>query len=285
MERWAEHAGTAALAGRDLPPTGALAADQHVSELARALRAAGSAGTMDQLRAQVFMALLSGQPVSTLLPPGAAAGAVPGSPSQLGGSGSPAAVPVQVLPAFHGLPPPARLVHQVQRAWGLAAGVAVAGTVNLTMPLGTWLGLLESPGQGGGVRAAGRRGQPRLGPGHGRTPTHPVVPDAWETARPRMARSPRRGPPRAPGPPPRAGTPGRRRDRRRQPGGRRKAARGARRAWRKQHRARTPASGSGTGGYRRHRPAQGNPPIPAGGAGAAGLRGRRRRCWPGRWRC
>ncbi len=89
VERWAEHAGTAALAGRDLPPAGALAADQHLTGLARALRTAGAAGTMDQLRAQVFVALLSGQPVSSLLPPGAAAGAGPGNPGQSGGPGSP----------------------------------------------------------------------------------------------------------------------------------------------------------------------------------------------------
>jgi hypothetical protein len=80
VERWAEHAGTAALAGRDLPPTGALAADQHLTGLAAALRAAGAAGTMDQLRAQVFLALLTGQPVHSLLPPGASSASRPGGP-------------------------------------------------------------------------------------------------------------------------------------------------------------------------------------------------------------
>jgi Domain of unknown function (DUF222) len=104
VERWAEHAGTAALAGRDLPPTGALAADQHLTGLAGALRAAGAAGTMDQLRAQVFLALLTGQPVHSLLPPRAASSASPpsgpgspdspgqfrpGSPSTPGGPGAP----------------------------------------------------------------------------------------------------------------------------------------------------------------------------------------------------
>ena len=82
VERWAEHAGLAALAGRDLPPVGALAADQHVSELAAALRAAGVTGTMDQLRAQVFVALLTGQPVSSLLPPGTVSASEPAGPSQ-----------------------------------------------------------------------------------------------------------------------------------------------------------------------------------------------------------
>jgi hypothetical protein len=104
VERWAEQAGTAALAGRDLPPTGALAADQHLTGLAGALRAAGAAGTMDQLRAQVFLALLTGQPVHSLLPKGAASSATrpggpgrpdspgefrPGSPSAPGRPGAP----------------------------------------------------------------------------------------------------------------------------------------------------------------------------------------------------
>jgi hypothetical protein len=68
VERWAEHSGTAALAV--------------------ALRAAGVAGTMDQLRAQVFVALLAGQPVSSLLPPGAAAAGGSAGPSGPGGAAS-----------------------------------------------------------------------------------------------------------------------------------------------------------------------------------------------------
>jgi Domain of unknown function (DUF222) len=67
VRTWAEPNGTGALAGRDLPPAAALAADRHVSALARALQAAGSPGTADQLRAQVFTALLTGHPVSSLL--------------------------------------------------------------------------------------------------------------------------------------------------------------------------------------------------------------------------
>ena len=70
VERWDEHAGTAALAGRDLPPAAVIAADQHLSALARGLRAAGLAGTADQLRAQAFLALLSGTPAAALLPTG-----------------------------------------------------------------------------------------------------------------------------------------------------------------------------------------------------------------------
>jgi Domain of unknown function (DUF222) len=53
VERWDEHAGTAALARRDLPPASVLAADQNLTALARQLKAAGVPGTMDTLRAQV----------------------------------------------------------------------------------------------------------------------------------------------------------------------------------------------------------------------------------------
>jgi hypothetical protein len=134
VEAWAEHAGTAALAGRDLPPAGVLAADQHVSQLAAALRAAGVAGTMGQLRAQVFVALLSGQPVSALVPPGGASSS--GAPARPGAA-SPA------------LPPAAG------GSAGLPGGPVVAGMVHLTMPLSTWLGLSGSPGEVAGFGPLG----------------------------------------------------------------------------------------------------------------------------------
>ena len=58
VEKWGEQAGTAALACRDPPPAEVLAADQNLSALARSLRHAGADGTMDQLRAQVYLVLL-----------------------------------------------------------------------------------------------------------------------------------------------------------------------------------------------------------------------------------
>jgi hypothetical protein len=68
VETWAESRGTAALAGRDLPPAAVLAADAHIDGLARQLKAAGAPGTLEQLRAKVFLALLTSQPLYTLLP-------------------------------------------------------------------------------------------------------------------------------------------------------------------------------------------------------------------------
>ena len=68
VEVWTETSGTAALAGRDLPPADVLAADKRVDALARRLRADGAPGPLDLLRAQVYTALLLGRPIESLLP-------------------------------------------------------------------------------------------------------------------------------------------------------------------------------------------------------------------------
>jgi hypothetical protein len=78
VERWMEDAGTAALAGRDLPPAGVLAADAYLTAWAKRLKAAGLGGNLDQLRAQVYLALLNGQPPETLLLTGTPS---PGTPA------------------------------------------------------------------------------------------------------------------------------------------------------------------------------------------------------------
>ena len=68
VECWTEPAGTWSLAGRDLPPAAVLAADQHIDTAARDLKNAGADGTLEQLRARVFLALLTSRPLYTLLP-------------------------------------------------------------------------------------------------------------------------------------------------------------------------------------------------------------------------
>ena len=62
MEMFPETSGTAALAGRDLPPAAVLAADKHLTALAQAMKAAGQPGTLDILRAWAYLHLLSGKP-------------------------------------------------------------------------------------------------------------------------------------------------------------------------------------------------------------------------------
>ena len=63
VTRWREDAGTAALSGRDLPPAEVLAADQRITDRARELRAAGQAGTMDELRARAYLDFLLDRPL------------------------------------------------------------------------------------------------------------------------------------------------------------------------------------------------------------------------------
>ncbi len=106
VERWDEHGGTAALAGRDLPPASVLAADQNLSALARQLKRAGAPGTLDQLRAQVYLALLTGTSVGSLIPlgPGTASGMSP-SDSPRGFTGQAADSPASAPPP--GFCPPA----------------------------------------------------------------------------------------------------------------------------------------------------------------------------------
>jgi hypothetical protein len=68
VEMFPETSGTAALAGRDLPSAGVLAADKHLTALAQAMKAAGQPGTLDILRAWAYLHLLSGKPAATLMP-------------------------------------------------------------------------------------------------------------------------------------------------------------------------------------------------------------------------
>ena len=105
---WAEASGNAGLAGRELPEADVLAADRRLTSLARWLSDRGAAGTLDQLRAAVFIKLLAGGSVQSLLPAWMPATEGPGSPDDI---------------------PP------------------VTGTINLTMPLSAWAGISQAVGE------------------------------------------------------------------------------------------------------------------------------------------
>jgi hypothetical protein len=120
VEAFTEHAGTAGLSGRDLPATDVLAADQHLTALAQAMKAAGIIGSLDALRAHAYLHMLSGQPAATLLDP------APG------------------LPSPDGSPPPGPRSYPYGSA---TPSPVLRGTVNLTMPLSAWLGWTQSPGE------------------------------------------------------------------------------------------------------------------------------------------
>ncbi len=162
IERAPEFGGvTASLTGRYLPVPETVAAWNHVTAVARQLRDAGAEGTLDQLRVQVYLALLSGQ---AALPaeqpgPGEAENANVGAavPSPAGSTAPERAAPEVTAPdtardddpvtegsAAAGPGAPARTPPAASRAGG------VTGTVNLTIPLTTLLGLTDSPGDLGG---------------------------------------------------------------------------------------------------------------------------------------
>ena len=190
VEVWAEPSGTAALAGRDLPPAAVIAADKRITSLALALKAAGVDGTMDQLRAEAFTSLLSGQPA----PGSAAAGpASPGDPPFARNSES-----------GHGITPaggdpratdrnPARSSSGAARATGEGgpAGPArdarsgrAAGHGAPDVAPGHLAGPGGQPGRGGRVWPAGRAGRPRAGRDPGGASGHSLVRDDDGPGRP-----------------------------------------------------------------------------------------------------
>jgi hypothetical protein len=215
VERWDEHGGTAALAGRDLPPASVLAADKNLSALARQLQRAGVPGTLDQLRAKVYLALLTGSSVDSLIsatpgpaadmsPDGSPGGSTglagdsparatssafspPAGPSAFGGLGVPSdpglsygpgtsrspgttdtsASPdttgtsansgtpgTSVSPGVPGISagpatPGIFASAGTPATWtspGTPGAFYATGTVNLTMPLASWLGMSDAPG-------------------------------------------------------------------------------------------------------------------------------------------
>lgn len=102
---------TATLTGRYLPVTETTAAWQRITALARQQRAAGEAGTLDELRTRVYLALLTGEPLTA--PDGNQA--EPGADDSGGG-------PQRGLAGLH-------------------------GSFNLTVPLATLAGRADAPGE------------------------------------------------------------------------------------------------------------------------------------------
>jgi hypothetical protein len=121
-----------------MPPAGVITADKWIGAQARRFKAARVAGTMDQLRASVFLAVLSGRPVDSLLPPSAGPGAAP-SPGTSAGN------------------PPAGAAGGPGRG-GVSAAAGgsfpgLGGSVHLIMPASAWLGFSDMPGEAGGLGA------------------------------------------------------------------------------------------------------------------------------------
>ena len=172
VELFPETSGTAALAGRDLPPAAVLAADKHLTALAQAMKAAGIAGTLDILRARAYLHLLSGQPAATLIP----AQQAPRHPRR------PRQRSSRRPRASHDRP------RRRPRCWGAARhGQPDHAPVRVAR-------LDPVPGRGPRLRPRRRRRLPHPGRPARRQPRHPVV---RHPHRPRRApRRPRLRPPR-----------------------------------------------------------------------------------------
>jgi hypothetical protein len=179
VEAWQEGSGNGAIAGRELPAAEMIAADKRISVIARTLQAAGAPGTLDQLRAAVFSALLIGRDPGTLLPeslpesgtaPGnssagqatssaasQATGSHPGRPAS-SPTGSPAAQAVGDPATGHpGSDPSGRSASEATGTGPRPGGSApdwmagLVGSINLTMPLASWLGHSDAPGEAAGL--------------------------------------------------------------------------------------------------------------------------------------
>jgi hypothetical protein len=153
VEGWQEGSGNRALAGRELSPADQVAADRRITAIARALQQAGAPGTLDQLRAAVFTALLAGRDPGTLIPapqpaPGAAGQDPPPGP---GTAGSPSGSPAPGTPGSPDASRPRDGAGPPGAGTGPAGLAALSGTVHLTMPASTWLGLADLPGEAAGT--------------------------------------------------------------------------------------------------------------------------------------
>ncbi len=172
VEAWQEGSGNLALAGRELDPAGAAAADRRITAIAQALKDNGAAGTLDQLRAAVFTALLAGQHPDTLLPapgpepaagspepapPGTADPAAPDAAGPAGPTGSTPRGPGGAAPCGPGGPGrpagdwPAAAPGSAGGGVPVGGLAGLSGSVHLTVPAATWLGLADLPGEAAGL--------------------------------------------------------------------------------------------------------------------------------------
>jgi hypothetical protein len=133
VELWQEPSGNAVLAGRELGPADAIAADAQLTADARWLRSRGMPGTLAELRAAAYVTRLSDRDLASVLPAAddnsghAAAGGAGDSSAGDGHAGS------------------------AGRNGGAGGGSdpsgPPSGSINLTMPLSAFAGLTDNPGE------------------------------------------------------------------------------------------------------------------------------------------
>jgi Domain of unknown function (DUF222) len=157
VRRFRESSGNAGMVARELPSDEVLASWQHVEQRALDLRAAGIPGTLAELRVRAYLDLLQERDSRDLpadgpasvpdqpAPDGRSSGppdpdAGPGGPGGNSGPSGPAGPGGNGGPSGPGAAP----------GPGPASGPALAALVTLTIPLATWQGRSEAPGEAGG---------------------------------------------------------------------------------------------------------------------------------------
>jgi hypothetical protein len=157
VRRFREHSGNAGMVARELPSDEVLASWQHVEQRALDLRAAGVPGTLQELRVRAYLDLLqerdsrdlaagSGAVEGVSAPdqppdsdPPAPPGAGPEGPGGNDGPGHGPGGPDDPGRSGPGGPGPAP-----------AGGPSLAALVTLTIPLTTWQGQSDTPGEADG---------------------------------------------------------------------------------------------------------------------------------------
>jgi hypothetical protein len=157
VRRFREASGNAGLVARELPSDEVLASWQHVEQRALDLRAAGIPGTLQELRVRAYLDLLQERDTRDL--PAGGQASVPDQPAPDGRSSGPPdpdagpGGPGGNGPGGRG--PGPRPGQAPAPAPGAGAGPSIAALVTLTIPLATWQGRSEAPGQADGFGLLG----------------------------------------------------------------------------------------------------------------------------------
>ena len=147
VRAWPEPSGNAALAGRELPAADVVHASAQLTSCARWLREHGADGTLDQLRAAAYIALLTGRPLDSLLPAAAGPGCgdADGNPGDAGHADDAALSDAALSDA--GLSDAGLSDAGLSDAGSPVLSAQLTGSINLTMPVSAWLGDTDRPGE------------------------------------------------------------------------------------------------------------------------------------------
>jgi len=155
VRRFREESGNGGMVARELPSDEVLASWQHVEQRALDLRAAGMPGTLQELRVRAYLDLLQERDSRAAPdgpaqddppgPPDTGPGGLsePGGPGEPGGPDGPGGPRGPDGPRGPGGPGPAPRPRP-------DAGPSLAALVTITIPLDTWQGRSEAPGDAGG---------------------------------------------------------------------------------------------------------------------------------------